>query len=199
MKEKIDKTTFANLAGMAGLALGAVSAASVFITVPISGVTAFWATALNWIIWVAKLVGCILIMRAFMLKLAAGWSGVDNRMTRRFGARAALYSAIITAAAFFISAEYVFPDAYTESLDAVLAMSRSSLDSNSLAAFDKMMENLPAFMAVSQFFWCLIYGIILSAILSANIPTRDIFAADADEDDADGENEASDNEDESNQ
>ena len=51
------------------------------------------------------------------------------------------------------------------------------LDSNSLAELDGMMDKLPQLTFFSNLIYCFIYGSLLSAILSRNIPSRDPFAS----------------------
>ena len=50
------------------------------------------------------------------------------------------------------------------------------LDSNSMAMLEKMEDAYPQIAFFSNLIYCFLYGTVLSAILSRNIPTRDPFA-----------------------
>ena len=50
------------------------------------------------------------------------------------------------------------------------------LDSNSMSMLEKMEEDYPQISFFSTLIYCFLYGTVLSAILSRNIPERDPFA-----------------------
>ena len=50
------------------------------------------------------------------------------------------------------------------------------LDSNSIAALEKMMGKMSYISFFSNLIYCTLYGTILSFILSRNIPQQDPFA-----------------------
>jgi hypothetical protein len=52
----------------------------------------------------------------------------------------------------------------------------SMMDSNSRNMMKKFIEILPQFQFVWNLLYCFVYGMVLSAILSRNIPSQDPFA-----------------------
>jgi hypothetical protein len=50
------------------------------------------------------------------------------------------------------------------------------MDSNTLNAVDSFMENLPQLTFFSNLIYCFLFGTVLTAILSRNIPSKDPFA-----------------------
>ena len=57
-----------------------------------------------------------------------------------------------------------------------MQMYSSMLDSNSMAMLEKMEDSFPQISFFSNLIYCFLFGLVLSAILSRNIPKRDLFA-----------------------
>ncbi len=167
-----------NSAAIAGLALGALSSVYLFISQFLAGseMSGFIKTLLDLILWAAKFGGCIWLMMFFMKKFAAENQGVDNKGTRRFGVITALLSALVYAAVSFANVAYISADMFTEQMNMTIQQMSSMLDSNSLSQMNDMMEKLPQITFFSNLIYCFIFGAILSAILSRNIPSKDPFA-----------------------
>ncbi len=178
MEEYQTRKNMWNEAGKAGLALGAVSAIYLLATQTMAKaeLNAFLTMAVNSILWVAKFVGCIWIMRTFMKNFAADNPEADNRATRRFGTIAALLSAIVYAAVSFADVAFISADMYKEQIDLMIQQLAPIMDSNAMQQMDKTLQSLPQITFFSNLIYCFIYGTILSAILSSNIPSRDPFA-----------------------
>ena len=74
MKETVSNKAISNFASLAGLALGCVSAAYLLITENISE----WinspvaVSVINMVLWIAKFVGSIALMKYFMKRLVLG-------------------------------------------------------------------------------------------------------------------------------
>lgn len=167
-----------NRAGLAGLALGAVSTAYMFATQYLPQiVTSNAAVSLISIpLWIAKFVGCIWILKAFMSGLASSFSGTERRHTLRLGMLAAVFSALIFSAAMLANMLFISPDAINGAFDQYLGMYASKLDSNAIAAIEAMKEKLPTISFFSNLFYCIIYGTVVSSVLSHSIPRTDPFA-----------------------
>ncbi len=167
-----------NDAGKAGLALGAVSAVYLFATqlMTNAGMPAFVNVFLTGLLWAVKFGGCIWLMMFFMKRFAAENPEADNRATRRFGTIAALLSALVYSAISFANVAFISADMFSEQTSLLIQQMAPMLDSNTMAQMDKYMENLPQITFFSNLIYCFIYGALLSAILSRNIPSRDPFA-----------------------
>jgi hypothetical protein len=92
------------------------------------------------------------------------------------GTCTALLSAFIFASLSFINIEFIFADFYTQQIDTVMQQMAPMMDSNTLNAVDSFMENLPQLTFFSNLIYCFLFGTVLSAILSRNIPSKDPFA-----------------------
>lgn len=167
-----------NTAGKAGALLGLASAAYMFITLLMSKVEmpSLLSSALSLLLWVAKFAGCIWIMREAMIRFAAKYEDIGNRDTFRLGTLAALLSALIFSAISFANVAYISADLFTEQMQTVMQQLSPMMDSNTMAEMEKIMENLPQLTFISNLIYCFLYGTVLSAILSRNIPAKDPFA-----------------------
>ena len=177
-KENITSGALLNRAAVTGLALGAISAAYMFAVqyLPLLIPSAIAVTVLTMVLWIAKFVGCILIIRAAMQRTADSYDGVERRHTRRLGIFAALFSALIYSAVSLANILYINPGEIDEAFDMIMSEYSKILDSNSLSAIDSFKDNLPTMTFFSNLIYCFLYGTIVSAILSRYIPDVDPFA-----------------------
>lgn len=178
MKEVPSNAEIMNRAGIAGLALGAVSTAYMFIVqylphliqVPVA------VSIISAILWIAKFAGCIYLMAWFMTSLTKSCGGAERSHTLKLGLWASVFSALIFSAASLANTLFINPEEISQAFDQALGMYAPKLDSNSLAAIENVKESMPTITFFSNFFYCVIYGSILSSILSRNIPKTDPFA-----------------------
>ncbi len=177
MEENLLKRNMWNDAAIAGLALGGVSTVYLFVTVLMGKMESSVLTdMLLGLLWIGKFGGCIWLMMFFMKKFAAENPEVDNKGTRRFGVISALLSAIVYAAASFANAAFISADSLYEQMNLMVQQMAPFMDSNTMSRMDMMMEKLPQYTFFSNFFYCFIYGALLSSILSIKIPQNDPFA-----------------------
>jgi len=168
-------------AGVAGLVLGLVSIAYLAIGQLLSFETesvglSVLTNVLAFVLWIAKFAGCILLMKYFMTKFCAAYPGAGNQDSFKFGVCAALLSALIYSAAYFAFVSFINPEMISEAMDMAMSSYSSMLDSNSLAMLENMKGNFPKIVFFSNLIYCFLFGTILSAILSRNIPSKDPFA-----------------------
>lgn len=174
----MNKKIIWNTASVAGLALGAVSTACMFIgqflsTLNLSaGATTFYGLLL----WLAETGGCIWLMAFFMKKMVRENEGITNSQTFKMGLATAVLSGLIFSAATFANIAFISADYYTENVYATLQQMSSALDSNSMSAVEKVLNYLPQISFFSTLFQCIIFGVIAAAILSRSIPSKDPFA-----------------------
>lgn len=165
-------------ASKAGLALGLASAIYMFLTqwTGQSEMSPFIVMVLNGIFWLVKFLGCIWLMMFFMKKFASENPQADNSITFRLGMAMALLSALVFSAISFANVAFISPELFTEQIDTAMQQMAPMLDSNTLSQVEKTMQNLPQITFISNLIYCFLYGLILSFILSRNIPSRDPFA-----------------------
>ena len=176
MEQNIIRKDMWNIAAKAGLALGLTSTAYMFATQLISGASGFMISIFSFILWAAKFSGCIMLMKFFMGKFAESHPEVTNRDTFNFGKAAAILSALVYAAASFANVAFISGDAMVEQMHLVMQQMGSMMDSNTMAMMEKYIDYLPEYTFFSTLLYSFIFGVVLSFILSRNIPSRDPFA-----------------------
>ena len=178
MEQKALRKTLWEEAGKAGLALGAVSTVYLFLTQFIgnAGLPALASMLVTTILWVGKFGGCIWLMMYFMKKFAKQNPGIQNSTTYRFGMAVSVLSALVYAAATFANIAFISTDMINENMNLLMEQMTPMMDSNSLNQVDELIAKLPQITFFSNLFYCIIYGSILSFILSRNIPSKNPFA-----------------------
>ena len=178
MKQNLLRRNLWETAGKAGLALGGASAAFLFISHALTSLElpGFVSSVISFALWAAKFGGCIWLMMFFMKKFAAENEEAVNSTTFRFGMLAAFLSALVYSAVSFANVAFISADMYTEQMNALMQQMAPMMDSNTASQMDKTMQNLPQLTFFSNLIYCSIFGTVLSAILSRNIPSRNPFS-----------------------
>lgn len=178
MEHNVIQKNMWNSAAKAGLVLGLVSTAFMFMTnwTEQADIPATLGAIVEMALRCAKIGGCIWLMMFFMYRFAAMNPDVTNADTRRFGTITALLSALVFSAFSLADILFISPGFYTQQIDAVLQEMAPMMDSNSLGMVDEFLEKMPQITFFSTLIYCFIYGTVLSAILSRKIPSTDPFA-----------------------
>lgn len=176
MKDNVSRFALLNNAGAAGAVLGAISAAYMFLSQFLSGTGAIWAITVTFILWAAKFIGCIFLMRFFMKRFASKYEITDNSATMRFGIVVSFCSALIFAAMNLANVLFISPDMLKEQMDLAYQIYGSKLDSNAMSMLENIEDRMPQITFFSNLTYCFLYGTVLSAILSRDIPSKDPFA-----------------------
>ena len=174
MAESYSRKDFWDGAGKAGLVLGLVpivymlieqlllqDAAEKLGTAP--------ATLVTFLLWTAKFVGCILLMRWFMRRFANTHDGVTRRDASRYGSAIALTSALIYSAFVLAWSKFIDPEMFTRAFEQAAEQYSAYMDSNTMEMMEEMQGQMPVIAFFSNFIWCFLYGSILSSILSSRI------------------------------
>ena len=178
MEQNVIQKNMWNTAGKAGLFLGLTSTAFLFISQLLGQVEipVFLNSILSFILWTAKFIGCIWIMKFFMKKFTAENEGTTSSNTFRLGMAMAILSALVYSAFAFANVAFISPELFETQMNTVMQQMAPMMDSNTQSMMDTYMENLPQITFISNLIYCFIYGMILSFILSRNIPSKDPFA-----------------------
>lgn len=179
MEEKYTRGEFWNAAGTLGLMLGVISCAYFALSNLMSQGTEKVALAMiisvvSFLLWIAKFVGCIYVMKSGMKRFASAHSEVDNSDTFRFGAAAALLSALIYSGMYLLFVTVINPDIFTEAMQ-LAAEQYSSIDPSITETLEQVGGKLPQISFFANLIYCSLFGTILSAILSKNIPSQNPF------------------------
>lgn len=181
MNERISGKEIWNEAARTGLILGLVSVAYMFITMlsgklgSASKMMALLISLLNFLLWAAKFVGCILLMKLFLTRFADSHKGLWAGDLKRYGRAIALTSALIYAAATLINALYVSPEALSDAFSTVMAQYSSSMSSSDMEAIQNIQGDMPAISFFSTLIYCYLFGTVLTLILAPKIASNNIF------------------------
>ena len=172
------KKSLWNHAGTAGILLGLISTASMsagqfFSTLNMSAILNI---LLGLVLWAAETGGCIYLMYLYMKKFSTACPSADNSATFRMGMATAFLSALVYSAASFANMAYISADFFTEQYQVLMQQMMPMMDSNSKALLEKMIGNMPQITFFSNLIYCFMFGTVVSAVLSRNIPSRDPFA-----------------------
>ena len=181
----IEQKIIWNDASRSGLVLGGVSIGYMLCTVllgKLQGGAAIGVlvNVLSLLLWVFKFVLCIRLMKFFMQKFVGANSEADNRDTFRFGTVTALLSAILYSAFYLAWVSFVDPEMLTASLDMVRESYSSTFTADQMDSLEELVPKLPTITFFANLVWCWLFGTILSAIFSANIPSRNPFKQEPD-------------------
>ena len=180
--ETISGKAIWNEATKAGLMFGLVSVAYNYISIYLGSLVGssfllnFFASVGVWLLRVAKIVGLILLMRARMTRLTRNYSEVTNGDTFLLGIAISALSAIIVAGFTLLDCTVLLPTHYQDVMNQVMAELQPSMDANLRSAMEDVLSNFSGIMFWSTLFYCILYGVILSRILSRRIPAQDPFA-----------------------
>lgn len=180
--ETISGKAIWNEATKAGLMFGLVSVAYNYISIYLGSLVGssfllnFFASVGVWLLRVAKIVGLILLMRACMTRLTRNYIEVTNGDTFLLGIAISALSAIIVAGFTLLDCTVLLPTHYQDVMNQVMAELQPSMDANLRSAMEDVLSNFSGIMFWSTLFYCILYGVILSRILSKRIPAQDPFA-----------------------
>ena len=174
MAESYSRKDFWDGAGKAGLVLGLVPIVYMLIEQLLLQDAAeklgtFPSTLISFLLWTAKFVGCILLMRWFMHRFADRFDGVTRREVSRYGTAIALTSALIYSAFVLAWSKFIDPEMFTRAFEQAAEQYSAFMDSNTMEMMEQMQDKMPVIAFFSNFIWCFLYGSILSSILSSRI------------------------------
>lgn len=169
-----------NEAARSGLVLGLVSIVYMVCTalmgkINASGAGAAVVNVAGILLWVAKLYACIRLMKYFMQKYADGNEGITNHQSFRFGTATALLSALLYAGFSLAWALFIQPDMFAESMDAAMQMYEGMFTEDQMESLTELAPRMPTITFFINLVWCWLFGTILAAIFSRNIPSRNPF------------------------
>ena len=179
-----------NDAAKSGLVLGGISVAYMVLNILLGKIQGGSAAGIlvnvgGVILWLAKFILCIKLFKLFMQKFAARNPEVSNSGTFRFGLATALLSALVYSAFYLAWVSFIQPDMLTASIDMVRESYTSIFTAEQMESLDELVPRLPALTFFTNLIYCFLFGLVLSAIFSRNIPSRNPFGAPAAKDDDD--------------
>lgn len=158
-----------NEAARYGLVFGAISVAYFYIGhLQIPGILGF-------VLWAVKFVGCIKLMQYVMRKFASANPAAGRPDIFRLGVLIAVLSALVFSTVAVADMLYFFPEYYQAAYSTILEQYSKTLPVRQLEDLKTMLTDMPKFTFIGNLIYCSLFGIVLSFILSRNIPPQDPF------------------------
>lgn len=134
------------------------------------------SSVLQMILWIAKLVFTIWLLRYFMLGFK---KRNENSSAFRFGFATSFCSALLCGVYSFVLYQYICPEQITETIDTVvtsIASTGNNIPDEVSDALLKLEDNFAQLSCVVTFLWCTFLGLIFSAILAKKSNSgKDVF------------------------
>ena len=127
------------------------------------------------LLWVFKFYICIRLFKLFMLRFAAAHEGVTNGDTFRFGVATAFLSALLYAAFYMAWVSFIQPDMFNDAMELARETYSNMLTADQLDSLDELAPKMPGMTFFANLIYCTLFGTVLSAIFSRNIPPRNPF------------------------
>ena len=167
---KIDNKTLWNEAGKTGLVFGLFSSVCLVLKEG-AGLTgsSFLVQAAAIILWAVEFFGCILLMKKYMLDLRDKYEGVGIQETFHFGRRVGLLSGLILASVDALLIMKLPQDTVADVINELSTSVSAQLGSGYEDQVGRVIDRLPVYVFFFQWFYCWLYGNLLSGIMSRYI------------------------------
>lgn len=183
MRQDIDMRTILNEAAKSGLLLGLFTGVFIYAAMLVGMINSgsfgvkLVITVVNALLWMLKFVGCLWLLRFFMIRFAVANPTLTPRSSFRFGMFTALFSAIIVAGIGLVNITLIAPESMQSAIEAAMQSYSSALSASDQVTFGKNAQP-PApdiILFISSLVYCFLFGTVAAKIFSASIPPRDIF------------------------
>lgn len=176
MKKEFTSGESWNSASIAGLVLAVLTIAAETISALCGKVNGIAGGFLGFMAWAGKLVLCAMVFKKFMVRFHSTYEGVDYPRLQRYGLKLALFSSIVVAAYSIINLLVINPGAMDDILEVFRTSYSSMMDSNTEAAFQKMLPKMPYYMAFGTLIYCFLWGWLYSTLFARSAVPNDPFA-----------------------
>ena len=176
MKKEFSSSASWNSAAIAGLVMAVATIAADYLTsLPtLLGATGFAVSILVYLLKFAKIIACVYVFRLLMLRFHNNFS-TDYTRLQHYGLKVALFSSILVAGFSLAQILVINPDTMTQMVQEVESAYQNMMDSNTMAAMEKMMSKLPAITFFSSLIYCYLWGWILSTTFARRLFPIDPF------------------------
>jgi hypothetical protein len=166
-----------NEAARYGLIFGAISTAYIYMDrlIVVSGLTGTLGSILSFVLWAAKFVGCIKLMKYVMQKFSHENPSAQRSDIFKLGRNIAVLSALVFATFSVADMMYISTEYYRVSYTTIITELSKTLPAQNIEEMKNMLVDLPKYTFIGTFIYCSLFGLVLSFILSRNIPSQNPF------------------------
>ena len=176
MKKEYSSSASWNSAAIAGLIMAAVTVTAELVIALGGKVQGFAGGFIHFFLWAGKLVLCAFTFRALLKRFHQNYEGVDYFTLKKYGVKLALFSAILVAAYSLVNLLVINPDSMNQIVEGVRESYPSMMDSNSEAALEKMLPQMPLYTGIVTVVYCFLWGWFYTSLFSKSIAPFDPFA-----------------------
>lgn len=166
-----------NEAARYGLIFGGISSAYIYMDrlLVLLGLTGTFGSLLSFVLWAAKFVGCIKLMKYAMRKFSQDNPSAERSDIFRLGRNIAVLSALVFSTFVVADIMYISTEYYQTAYTTIITEMSKTLPAQNVEEMKNMLVDLPKYTFIGNFIYCSLYGIVLSFILSRNIPSQNPF------------------------
>ncbi len=176
MKKEFSSSTSWNSAALAGLAMAAATIILDYLpTLALAiGINGFLGSFFLFLIKIVKIVACIYVFRLLMLRFFNSYE-VDYTRLQHYGLKLAFFSSILVAGFSLLQMLVISPETMTQVIQEVQSSYQNLMDSNSMAAMERMLSKLPAITFIFSLVYCCLWGWVLSTTFARRLFPVDQF------------------------
>lgn len=166
-----------NEAARYGLIFGGISSAYIYMDrlLVLLGLTGTFGSLLSFVLWAAKFVGCIKLMKYAMRKFSQDNPSAERSDIFRLGRNIAVLSALVFSTFAVADIMYISTEYYQAAYTTIITEMSKTLPAQNVEEMKNMLVDLPKYTFIGNLIYCSLYGIVLSFILSRNIPSQNPF------------------------
>lgn len=166
-----------NEAARYGLIFGGISSAYIYLgrLMVALELTGTFGSILSFVLWAAKFIGCIKLMQYAMQKFSLENPSAERSDIFRLGRNIAVLSALVFSTFTLADLMYISTEYYQEACTTIITEMSKTLPAQNVEEMKNMLVDLPKYTFIGNFIYCSLYGIVLSFILSRNIPSQNPF------------------------
>ena len=170
LEEHVDNLTEANKSREAETAelIATVDSILTDVLPALLGGEGMFADLLGGALKIVKIVTCIYLFRVLMLRFF-NTVQTDYARLQRYGLKVALFSSIVVAGFSILQILVINPEMMTQTIHAVQNAYQNMMDSNTMAAMEKMISKLPVITFFSSLIYCYLWGWILSTTFARRL------------------------------
>ena len=176
MKKEFSSSVSWNCAAVSGLVMAVATIILDYLpTLALAiGLKGFLGSFLMFLIRIAKIVACVYVFRLLMLRFFNAYE-TDYTRLQHYGLKTALLSSLIVAGFSLLQMLVINPETMTQVIQEVQNSYQSIMDSNTMAAMEKMVSKLPAITFVFSAIYCYLWGWLLSTTFARRLFPIDPF------------------------
>ncbi len=170
MKKEFSSSVSWNSAAVAGLVMAVATIILDYLPTLVLtiGIKGFFGSFLVFLVKIAKIAACIYVFKVLMDRFNRDVN-TDYAGLQRYGLKVALFSSILVAGFSLAQILVINPEMMTQMIQEVQNTYQNMMDSNTMAAMDKMLSKLPVITFFSSLIYCYLWGWILSTVFARKL------------------------------